>query len=76
MPRINIIKPDGTSLLLLDFTNMMFDAAQAKQFCLDAGVCLNPGPDFYRRNVPIMRMNVASYTGLIDEALERLHKHY
>lgn len=27
MPRINIIKPDGTSLLLLDFTNMMFDAA-------------------------------------------------
>ena len=76
MPLITCIRPESTTLLWLDFSQLFKTCDECLKFCVDAGVYLQPGTDFCARCGPKMRLNFGSSRYLLDDALGRLKKAY
>jgi cystathionine beta-lyase len=75
LPKIRLIKPDGTYLLWLDCRALGMSDAQLKHFFVHvAGVGLSPGILFDEGGSGFMRMNIGAPRHTIVAALENLRK--
>ena len=75
LPKIRLIKPEGTYLLWLDCRELRMSDAQLKHFFVhEAGVGLSPGILFGEGGSGFMRMNIAAPRHVIVAALESIRK--
>ncbi|CAH1904066.1 Cystathionine beta-lyase PatB [Candidatus Nitrotoga sp. HW29] len=75
LPKIRLIKPDGTYLLWLDCRALGMSDAQLKHFFVhEAGVGMSPGVLFGEGGSGFMRMNIAAPRHVIVAALENIRK--
>ncbi len=75
LPKIRLIKPEGTYLLWLDCRELRMGDAQLKHFFVHkAGVGLSPGILFGESGSGFMRMNIAAPRHVIVAALESIRK--
>ncbi|NPA36858.1 MAG: putative C-S lyase [Chlorobi bacterium] len=73
LPFINLIKPEATYLLWLDFRNSGMNQKELKSFLInDANVGLNDGLMFGEEGRGYMRMNIGSPKKIIQNALENI----
>ncbi|MDX8398718.1 MAG: PatB family C-S lyase [Gallionellaceae bacterium] len=73
LPKIKLIKPEGSYLLWLDCREMLMSDSQLKQFfAQDARVGLSPGNLFGAAGSGFMRMNTGVPLTVIKEAMERI----
>lgn len=75
LPKIQLIKPEGTYLLWLDCRKLDMNDAQLKHFFInDAGVGMSPGTLFGEGGQGFMRMNIGAPRHIIATALENIRK--
>jgi cysteine-S-conjugate beta-lyase len=75
IPRIKVIRPQGTYLIWLDCRGLGLNDVELKNFmCAKAGVGLNDGPDFGPGGSGFQRMNIACPRSLLAQALERIER--
>ena len=75
LPKIRLIKPEGTYLLWLDCRELEMSDAQLKHsFVHKAGVGMSPGTLFGEGGSGFMRMNIAAPRHTIVAALENIKK--
>jgi len=75
IPKIRLIKPEGTYLAWLDFRELGFTSAELDSAVTNkAKLWLNDGPMFGRGGSGFQRMNVACPRSVLQNALERLKK--
>ena len=72
--QVKMIRPEGTYLVWLDFTNINLKGKDLKDFMLDAGLGFNDGRMFGQGGEGFMRMNIACPRQTLSEALEKLKK--
>lgn len=73
MPKIKLLKPQGTYLLWLDFSAYgMSDKELEKKMIQEAGVVLNAGRTFGPAGKQHMRLNVACPKETLTQGLERI----
>ena len=73
LPKIKLIKPEGTYLLWLDCRNLGMSDAQLKHFFInEAGVGMSPGTLFGEGGQGFMRMNIGTSRNIIATALENI----
>jgi len=73
IPVIDIIKPEGTYLVWLDFNNTNIDPHKMNKYLIDkAGLWLSDGALFGNEGVGFQRFNIASPLKRIQEGLEKL----
>lgn len=77
LPRIQMIKPEGTYLLWLDCRALNMNDTQLKHFFVhEAGVGLSPGVLFGKKGSGFMRMNIGTPRHNIMTALDNIGKAY
>ncbi|TSB48141.1 MalY/PatB family protein [Alkalicoccobacillus porphyridii] len=77
MPKINVIKPQGTYLLWLDFNEIPLTSEQRKKWLVEeARVALNHGPTFGREAENFERLNLACPKATLEEGLNRMKQAY
>ncbi|WP_017726489.1 MalY/PatB family protein [Halalkalibacterium ligniniphilum] len=78
MPKISLVKPEGTYLLWLDCSKLGLSANERKKWLVEeARVALNHGPMFGKEEGDAFeRMNIACPRKTIQEGLERIKKAY
>lgn len=75
IPRIQVIKPQGTYLIWLDCRKLGMDNQKLKNFMLkDAKVGLNDGFIFGEEGNGFVRINIACPRAILEEALKRMDK--
>jgi cystathionine beta-lyase len=75
IPKIKVVKPEGTYLVWLDCRSLGLDNRQLNDlFLRQAGVCLDPGGLFGPEGNGFQRINIACPRSLMMEALERIAK--
>ncbi len=75
LPKIKLIKPEGTYLLWLDCRKLGMSDAQLKYFFInEAGVGMSPGTLFGEGGQGFMRMNIGTPRHIIATALENIRK--
>ena len=75
LPKIHLIKPEGTYLLWLDCRELDMNDTQLKHFFInEAGVGLSPGTLFGEGGAGFMRMNIGTPRHIIATALENIRK--
>ncbi len=75
LPKIRLIKPEGTYLLWLDCRALGMSDAQLKHFFVhEAGVGMSPGILFGEGGSGFMRMNIGAPRHTIVAALENIRK--
>ena len=75
LPKIKLIKPEGTYLLWLDCRKLGMNDAQLKDFFInEAGVGMSPGTLFGEGGQGFMRMNIGTPRHIIATALENIRK--
>lgn len=75
LPKIGVLKPEGTYLLWLDFSAYdLSDKALQDKLINEAGVVLNPGISFGPSGSKHMRLNVACPQEILKEGLQRIAK--
>jgi cystathionine beta-lyase len=73
LPQVNLIEPEGTYLVWLDFKTLGLDAKALEQFVAqEAKLALNPGYWFGREGAGYARMNIACPRSVLREAMRRL----
>jgi len=73
--KIKVMKPEGTYLIWLDFSAYgLTDEALHQKIKEEAKLILNVGSTFGKEGLGHARLNVATPTALLQEALERLAK--
>lgn len=72
MPEVKIIEPEGTYLLWIDFSDWGMEQEDLNQFFIDSGVKLNNGKNYGEPGVGFMRMNIATQTSVLEEALNKI----
>ena len=76
-PLINLIEPEGSFLVWLDFRALGFDAKQLQSFLVsEAKMATNPGHWFGREGAGFARINVACPRSVLETALTNLDKAY
>ncbi|UOQ48106.1 pyridoxal phosphate-dependent aminotransferase [Gracilibacillus caseinilyticus] len=74
-PRVDVIRPEGTYLVWLDFRKLQLSQADLKDFLqTHAKVGLNDGASFGEEGTGFMRMNVACPFTLVEEGTNRIIK--
>jgi len=75
LPKIKLIKPEGTYLLWLDCRKLGMSDAQLKHFFInEAGVGMSPGTLFGEGGQGFMRMNIGTPRHIIATALKNIRK--
>lgn len=75
IPDIHMFRPEGTYMIWLDFRNSgLDDKALRNKLIHEAGLGLNPGPDFGPGGEGFMRINIACPRSVLTMALGRLKK--
>lgn len=74
MPKIDVIKCEGTYLLWLDVHHYAPDYKQLEQTMIKAGVILDEGYVFGKEGECYERINVASPRCLIEECMKRMEQ--
>lgn len=75
LPKIKLIKPEGTYLLWLDCRKLGMSDAQLKHFFInEAGVGMSPGTLFGEGGQGFMRMNIGTPRHIIATALRNIRK--
>ena len=75
IPEIQVIRPEGTYLVWLDFRKMGMDAKQLEEFFdKEAKIWLDNGKMFGDEGEGFARINIACPRATLEEALERLEK--
>jgi cystathionine beta-lyase len=75
LPSLKMYRPEATYMIWLDFRNFGLDDETLKHKLIhDAGLGLNPGPEFGPGGSGFMRMNIACPRSVLTEALGRLQK--
>ncbi|MBS7576680.1 MULTISPECIES: MalY/PatB family protein [unclassified Enterococcus] len=75
LPKVKAMKPEGTYLIWLDFSAYgLDDKALEKKMLREAKVYLNSGISFGQGGSGHLRMNLATSTELVKEALTRIAK--
>jgi cystathionine beta-lyase len=73
VPRINVIRPEGTYLAWLDCRGLGLDDAALRRLMLqDARVYLDDGAIFGKEGSGFQRINIACPRSVLTEALERI----
>jgi len=73
IPRIQVVRPEGTYLVWLDCRKLGLDAAQLQHLMRDkARVYLDEGPLFGVEGEGFERLNIACPRSLLEEALRRI----
>lgn len=75
IPKIKLVKPEGTYLLWLDCTNLNMNASDLKDFFVKkCKVGFNDGSMFGIKGEMFQRMNIATSREIIKDALERIER--
>ena len=75
LPKIKVIKPEGTYLAWLDFRAYFTDGNELQSFLVHtAKVGLNPGKNFGIQGEGFARINLATQRSVLLEALERIEE--
>lgn len=73
LPQLKIIRPQGTYLVWVDFSNLGLDPASRKAWLMDeARVYLNEGELFGPEGEGFERFNIACPRSILEEALKRI----
>lgn len=73
VPGVEIIEPQGTFLLWLDFRKLGFEAPELQEFLVQkAGLALNMGHWFGREGAGFARLNIACPKSQLQKALDQL----
>ncbi|MFX1281186.1 MAG: MalY/PatB family protein, partial [Promethearchaeota archaeon] len=74
IPQIKVIKPEGTFLVWLDFSNLGIHHEQLEKFLLEkAKVALDDGAKFGKGGEGFQRINIACPRSVLQDALKRIH---
>lgn len=72
---LNIVKPDGTYLLWLDFTKFKASHQEIKTLLVEEGkIALSSGMDFGECGEKYFRMNVSCSKEMVKDAMKRIEK--
>lgn len=75
MPRVKLVKPQGTYLVWLDFTDYVFTKDQLTEIIIkNAKVALDEGYFFGEEGIGFERINVACPRSILEECMERIEK--
>ena len=75
IPQIEVIEPEGTYLVWLDFRNLGIANDQLEKFLVEkAKVALDDGSKFGKGGEGFQRMNIACPRSILDEALKRIER--
>ncbi|MCH4168393.1 MAG: pyridoxal phosphate-dependent aminotransferase [Streptococcaceae bacterium] len=75
LPKVRVMKPEGTYLIWLDFSAYeLDDKTLQKKMLKEAKVYLNAGISFGQEGSGHLRMNLATSTEIVNEALTRIAK--
>ena len=73
VPNVDLIEPEGTFLLWLDFRNLKLSAADLTAFLRErAGWAVTRGEAFGEEGIGFARLNIACTRARLDAALDRL----
>lgn len=73
LPQINVIQPEGTYLVWLDFRSLNLSAKELEKFLLSkAKVALNQGYIFGQAGEGFVRLNIACPQATLKEGLKRI----
>lgn len=73
LPDIKLIEPEGTYLLWLDFRALQLSHEALNHWLIhDARLWFNDGAVFGKEGIGFQRMNIATTSAIIEEALQRL----
>lgn len=76
MPEVKIIEPEGTYLLWIDFRAWQMPQNELMDFFKKGGVKLNSGSNYGKPGQGFVRMNIATQTSVLEEALRRIKAVY
>ena len=77
MPKIKLLKPEGTYLMWLDCRDLgLNDEALDQFFIQDAAVAVDKGHWFGTEGSGFMRMNIACPKAYVEQAMAQLQKEY
>ena len=75
LPKIKIVKPEGTYLMWLDFNGVGIPQDKIQEFLInEAKVAMNDGGTFGSNGKGFARMNVACPRYMVEEAMSRIEK--
>jgi cystathionine beta-lyase len=74
MPKVKVMKPEGTYLIWLDFSAYGLNDDELNQRLIEYGVGLNRGIQFGKQGSGYMRLNMGCPRSVLMEALERIEK--
>jgi cystathionine beta-lyase len=75
LPKVKLVKPEGTYLAWLDFRAYFSTAKELDEFLVqEAKVGLNSGKTFGRQGEGFARINIATQRSVLLEALTRIEK--
>ena len=75
LPKIKVVKPEGTYLMWLDFNGTKIPQDKIQEFLInEAKVAMNDGGSFGSNGKGFARMNVACPRYMVEEAMERIEK--
>jgi cystathionine beta-lyase len=72
LPRIKVMKPEGTFLPWLDMSGLSIDADKAYKVLIEHGVGLTPGKMFGTGGENFIRLNMACPRTILETGLERM----
>lgn len=76
MPEVKMTEPESTYLLWLDFRAWNLQQSELVQRFADWGVRLNDGSRYGKSGNGFLRLNIATQTKVLQEALERIRYGY
>jgi cystathionine beta-lyase len=76
MPEINIIEPEGTFMMWIDFRKWGMSDEELKQFFYKAGVFLYSGVKYGGGSSGFIRINIACPRDVLEKALNCIRQAY
>ena len=76
MPEVKLTEPESTYLLWIDFRAWGLEQEELMKMFSDEGVKLNSGTNYGAPGKGFIRMNIATQTAVLEEALSRMKKAY
>ncbi len=75
IPQIKVIKPEGTYLVWMDFSDLGMEPQEEREFLLkEAKVAFDEGPQFGPEGKGFERINIACPRAILQEGLDRIQK--
>lgn len=76
MPEVRMTEPEATYLLWLDFRAWNLSQSELIRLFSEWGVCLNDGSRYGKSGNGFLRVNIATQTKILEEALKRIKNGY